>query len=192
MAIFQTRAPCRDRTHDLVGWFVRPFFFKSDPARPGPTRPGRPNPTLPNPTQPDPARPPQPNPTRPDRPDLLQVEGPLSCNHFQKSPLWARDSDCILTSRPCSYSGRVGWGPTWRPKIRDFGHVIVFSGQITQARHPGSCAVLPKVELTTYRPGPPSTKSNIGKAPIVVGICANCARPKMACTAVHDLFWLKF
>ena len=60
-----------------------------------------------------------------------------------------------------STPGRREWqwgGGFWRAELRDFGHVIVFSGLITQIRHPGSCAVLPKVRLITYKSGPPARK----------------------------------
>ena len=58
-------------------------------------------------------------------------------------------------------------GSIWRPKIRDFGHVIVFSGQITQVRHPGSCAVLPKVGLTTCKSASPSHKAVFEKLKVL-------------------------
>ena len=80
MAIFQTRAPCRDRTHDLVGWFVRPVFFFSqnrpDVALPDPADPTQPYPTLANPTRPDRPSPTRPDPTDPTDPTFYKLKAP--------------------------------------------------------------------------------------------------------------------
>ena len=62
------------------------------------------------------------------------------------------------TRRPEVARVWVGGG-FWGAEIRDHGHVIVFSGQNTQIRHPGSCAVLPKMRLTTYKFGSPAHKA---------------------------------
>merc|ERR1711989_188699 len=106
--------------------------------------------------------------------------------------------------------GAARMGSIWRPKVRDFGHVIVFSAvcSVTQSGanhkqvrapsrkgcpegvhlaaqkprlwprhsifwpdhpnpHPGPCAVLPKVGLTTYKFGSPAHKAVFDKLKVL-------------------------